>query len=79
MSPAKIFLTYFQNIILLLTDRHQLDEQQLDKTLAEYGDTVMWKVLENVTVKSLTQAHAVKALIITPDANLDPEMIQRKK
>ncbi|KOB79288.1 HAMP domain protein, partial [Operophtera brumata] len=38
-----------------------------------------WKVVEQVTAKSLTQAHAVKALITEPDSSLDPELIQRKQ
>ncbi|XP_075990034.1 uncharacterized protein LOC142985634 [Anticarsia gemmatalis] len=57
----------------------QITEQlHSDVTIKEYGDVAKWKVLEQAIVKSLTQAHAVKALITTPDRNLDPEMVERK-
>uniref|UniRef100_A0A2A4JXY6 Uncharacterized protein n=1 Tax=Heliothis virescens TaxID=7102 RepID=A0A2A4JXY6_HELVI len=49
-----------------------------EDTIKEYGELAQWKVLEQYIVKSLTQAHAVKALITTPDKNLDPEMVERK-
>ncbi|CAB3246513.1 unnamed protein product [Arctia plantaginis] len=45
----------------------------------EYGELVMWKVLEQAIVKSLTQMHSVKALITAPDRDLDPELVERKE
>ncbi|KAH9637571.1 hypothetical protein HF086_014211 [Spodoptera exigua] len=49
------------------------------ETINAYGELAKWKVLEQTIVKSLTQAHAVKALITTPDRNLDPDLVERKE
>ncbi|CAD0207050.1 unnamed protein product [Chrysodeixis includens] len=58
----------------------QVTEQpKSDNTIKEYGELVQWKVLEQCIVKSLTQAHSVKALITTPDRDLDPELAERKE
>ncbi|XP_026748082.1 uncharacterized protein LOC113509031 [Trichoplusia ni] len=58
----------------------QITEQpKSEDPIKEYGELVQWKVLEQCIVKSLTQAHSVKALITTPDRDLDPELVERKE
>ncbi|XP_063545211.1 uncharacterized protein LOC134753295 [Cydia strobilella] len=48
-------------------------------SMAEYEDTATWKVLEQKTVKSVTQFHDVRRLITTPDSELEPEQMERKE
>ncbi|XP_049695882.2 uncharacterized protein LOC110383391 [Helicoverpa armigera] len=55
------------------------EHQKSEQTVKEYGELAESKVLEQVIVKSLTQSHAVTALLKTPDKNLDPEMVERKQ
>ncbi|CAG9577645.1 unnamed protein product [Danaus chrysippus] len=50
-----------------------------EHTITEYGDTVMWKIIEHQVVKSLTQTHTIKKLITTPNNSLDPELVERKE
>lgn len=57
----------------------EVRDQPQENALEEYGETVAWRLVEKLGVNYLTQAHAVKELISTPDKNLDPEMTERKK
>ncbi|XP_061727199.1 uncharacterized protein LOC133532505 [Cydia pomonella] len=58
-------------------DRPQPSSEET--TMAQYEDTATWKVLEQKTVKSVTQFHDVRRLITTPDSKLEPEQMQRKE
>ncbi|XP_050556934.1 uncharacterized protein LOC118281156 [Spodoptera frugiperda] len=55
------------------------ERTKTEETIKEYGELAQWKVLEQSIVKSLTQAHAVKALLTTPDRNLEPDLVERKE
>ncbi|XP_026325589.1 uncharacterized protein LOC113234476 [Hyposmocoma kahamanoa] len=54
-------------------------EHDVQTTRSNYGDLAAWRVIEQQTVKAVTQSHAVRTLISTPDSVLDPEMIERKE
>ncbi|XP_063392047.1 uncharacterized protein LOC134677495 [Cydia fagiglandana] len=58
-------------------DRPQPSSEEA--TMAQYEDTATWKVLEQKTVKSVTQFHDVRKLITTPDSKLEPEQMERKE
>ncbi|KAM3956096.1 uncharacterized protein ACR2FA_009987 [Aphomia sociella] len=54
-------------------------EKTKETILNSYSETASTKVLEQQIVKFLTQSHAVKALITSPNSKLQPEMIERKE
>ncbi|XP_072946688.1 uncharacterized protein [Epargyreus clarus] len=59
----------------------QITEQQYDEqsTLVNYGDTVQWKLIEQLVVKTMTQSQAVKELVTASDSSLQPDMVERKE
>ncbi|XP_049884356.1 uncharacterized protein LOC126379590 [Pectinophora gossypiella] len=64
---------------LSLTPQITEQEREEESTLSEYGETAVLRILEQLVVKSATQAHAVKTLVTAPDRTLDPEMVVRKE
>ncbi|KAJ8704964.1 hypothetical protein PYW08_012284 [Mythimna loreyi] len=63
-----------------LSELPQITERpKSENAIKEFGELAQWKVLEQHIVKSLTQAHAVKALITAPNHTLDPELVKRKE
>ncbi|KAJ8706510.1 hypothetical protein PYW07_012588 [Mythimna separata] len=78
-------LTFFTSKLRLLkaktlSELPQITERpKSESSIKEYGELAQWKVLEQYIVKSLTQAHAVKALITAPKHSLDSQMVERKE
>ncbi|XP_050677187.1 uncharacterized protein LOC126973873 [Leptidea sinapis] len=48
-------------------------------TMNNYTDTVVWKLIEQQSVKVLLQSHSVKLLVTTPDSQLHPQLVERKE
>ncbi|XP_073966256.1 uncharacterized protein [Choristoneura fumiferana] len=49
-----------------------------EATLEAYEDTATWKIIEQQTVKTVTQFRDVRELITTPNSKLDPGLVDRK-
>ncbi|XP_063371697.1 uncharacterized protein LOC134659930 [Cydia amplana] len=76
LFSAKLRLLQAKSISMS-PDRPQPSPEEA--TMAQYEDAATWKVLEQKTVKSVTQFHDVKRLITTPDSRLEPEQMARKE
>ncbi|CAK1592080.1 unnamed protein product [Parnassius mnemosyne] len=61
-----------------LASTPQITEQEKANVMGNYEETAIWTIIEQQTVKSVTQAHAVKSLMTTQNSNLNPEMKERK-
>ncbi|CAG5001104.1 unnamed protein product [Parnassius apollo] len=62
-----------------LASTPQITEEDKANVMKHYEETATWTNIEQQTVKSVTQAHALRILMTTADSDLNPEMIDRKE
>lgn len=64
--------------IFFISGTPQITEENKSNVITNYEETAVWAIIEQQTVKSLTQTHAVKSLLTASNSSLDPEMRDRK-
>ncbi|XP_045541352.1 uncharacterized protein LOC123722751 [Papilio machaon] len=62
----------------LASSQEIIQNEDKSKIIKDYEETAVASLIEKQVIKSVTQTNAVKKLLISPDQNLDPGMVERK-